>query len=59
MLFARVILIKGRLTNQFFPGRFFKTPSPLTKKRQWPKIPENRFFSTKIGHIGKLSCDMV
>ena len=43
--FVWIILIKGRLTNQFFScGRFFETPSPLTEKRQWPKIPKIRFF---------------
>ena len=45
MPFVWIILIKGRLTNQFFPEKhpvdFSSRPSPLTEKRQWPKIPKN------------------
>ena len=45
MPFVWIILIKGRLTNQFFPRNvlwtFLRDPSPLTEKRQWPKIPKN------------------
>ena len=48
--FVWITLIKGRLTNHFFPrnscGRFFETPSPLTEKRQPPKVPKNQFFKT-------------
>ena len=48
--FVWIILIKGRLTNQFFPEKrpvdissrplspYRNVPLP---KRQWPKIPKN------------------
>ena len=54
MPFVWIILIKGRLTNQFFPKERPvdvssrppppPPPPPLTEKRQWPKIPKNLFF---------------
>ena len=50
MPFAWIILIKARLTNQFFPRNVLWTllqdPSLLTEKHQWPKIPKNQIFST-------------
>ena len=54
MPFVWIILIKGRLTNQFFPEKHpadvsSRPPSPLTEKRQWSKIPKIDFFRLRLG----------
>ena len=63
MLFVWIILIKGRLTNQFFPE---KRPVDVSSRPPLP-LPRNVVsslkslkinFLTKIGHIGVLSHDM-
>ena len=50
MPFVWITLIKGRLTNHFFPRNvlwtFLRDPPPLTEKRQPPKVPKNQFFKT-------------